>query len=492
MLTPGLALGPYDVKAVIGKGGQGAVYLVHHRVLRRDDALKVMPLGEGWQSGRAEREAQILARLDHPNIVRLYGAEVRDGELYLFMEHVGGLDLAALISQGALPIAEALDLFQQVVEAVGHAHAVGVVHRDIKPENVLLSAGERRTAKVVDFGIAQILEDSGANARLTGEYVLGTATYMPPEQFEQSRVGPTADIFALGCLLYEMLTGQSPYPARGGPGAIMALKREGQFTPLCAKVAAPVWLGELVAGCLEPEPRRRIQSCDELIRRIQVGGSNAKRLPPAAAADRAAEARLGAEYWAVAAILVPLGLLTLATVAMAAWHGFTPTSPAEPPESTGERTSPDPVVVDAIPLVTKESPKDEATAQPGDEEVPGSQVPSRAPGPPKSTSQPAPSPSLEPEVRSVAPTPRTITLETCPVPREMTVWINGKKIAVNDERLRPSPNEIRAANGDTIRLQAADERPYEVVVGPARSLITYCAPGTKSLTCPKPCAPGSN
>src|SRR5262245_56422603 len=219
---PGTRLGPYEIAALIGEGGMGRVWRAHHAALNRDDALKVLP--EAFASdpdrlARFRREAQVLASLNHPNIAHVYGLEQADGLQALVMELVEGPTLAERIAQGPLPIDEALHTAKQITEALEAAHDQGIIHRDLKPANIKLRPDG--TVKVLDFGLAKALgpvADSPAAATMsptitspammTGVGVLlGTAAYMSPEQARGKAVDKRADIWAFGCVLFEMLTG---------------------------------------------------------------------------------------------------------------------------------------------------------------------------------------------------------------------------------------------------------------------------------------------
>ncbi len=225
-IGPGTRLGPYEVTALIGEGGMGKVWRAHHTALKRDDALKVLP--DGFASdpdrlARFRREAQVLASLNHPNIAHVYGLEQSHGVQALVMELVEGPTLADRIAQGPIPVDEALLIAKQIAEALEAAHEKGIIHRDLKPANIKLRPDG--TVKVLDFGLAKALEpvwparvDATASptitspAMMTGVGVLlGTAAYMSPEQARGKAVDKRTDIWAFGCVLYEMLTGQRAF-----------------------------------------------------------------------------------------------------------------------------------------------------------------------------------------------------------------------------------------------------------------------------------------
>jgi serine/threonine protein kinase/DNA-binding beta-propeller fold protein YncE len=210
----GSILAGYRLDALIARGGMGVVYRATHLALDRAVALKVIApqlAGDAGFRERFLRESRLAARFDHPAVVPVYDAREEDGELIVAMRLIAGGDLKQRIAKrGPLPPAEAVALLGQVAGALDAAHAAGVVHRDVKPHNILLE-GER--AYLTDFGLAKALGESGV---LSGASVVGTAEYMSPEQWRGEQVGPAADVYSLGCVLYEALTGVVPYARREG------------------------------------------------------------------------------------------------------------------------------------------------------------------------------------------------------------------------------------------------------------------------------------
>jgi DNA-binding beta-propeller fold protein YncE len=208
-LSIGSTVAGYRIEELIGRGGMGVVYRATHLTLERPVALKVIASNLVSQEGfraRFLRESQLAASLDHPAVVPIYDSREVDGELVVAMRLVQGGDLRKLIERGGpLPPERATALLGQVAEALDAAHAAGIVHRDVKPHNVLVE-GER--AFLSDFGLAKALGESGAASSAS---VVGTVEYMSPEQWRGSRVGPPADVYSLGCVLYEALTGVAPF-----------------------------------------------------------------------------------------------------------------------------------------------------------------------------------------------------------------------------------------------------------------------------------------
>ena len=222
-LAPGARLGPYEITAAIGAGGMGEVYRATDTKLNRDVAIKVLPVevaADPERLARFRREAQLLAALNHPNVAAIYGLEEADGRPFLVLELVEGEDLAERLKRGRLPVGEALEIAKQVAEALEAAHEKSIVHRDLKPANVKLTPEGK--VKVLDFGLAKAYAgDSavGSSADLsrsptlaqTGTeagLILGTASYMSPEQARGRRVDKRTDIWAFGALLFELLTGE--------------------------------------------------------------------------------------------------------------------------------------------------------------------------------------------------------------------------------------------------------------------------------------------
>ena len=247
----GRRLPDLDGFELIGPGGMGAVYRARHRPLDRPVAVKVLHAhlqDEASFAERFTREARTMARLDHPHIVRVHDFGHREGLYYLVMELVDGVSLRQALADGGFTPAEALAVVPRICEALQYAHDQGVVHRDIKPENILLDRAG--APKIVDFGLA-LLTGSSTDTRLTEHArVLGTPHYMAPEQIEHpSQVDHRADIYALGVVFYEMLTGELPI---------------GRFPPPSQRVEVDVRLDRVVLRTLEKEPRRRYQQASEL------------------------------------------------------------------------------------------------------------------------------------------------------------------------------------------------------------------------------------
>ena len=265
----GKLLAHYEIREKIGSGGMGEVYRAHDTRLDRDVALKIMPeamANDPERSARFEREARAVAALKHPNIVTIYSVEEADGIRFLTMELVEGRTLTGIIPAGGLPLGRFFDLAVQLADAVSAAHAKGITHRDLKPDNIMLEQDHR--VKVLDFGLAKLLEGAlGSDATMaiaphsTREgHILGTVAYMSPEQAEGKPVDPRSDVFSLGIILYEMITGERPFQGGTQISTLTAILRDTPPAVHERKPMAPRHLDRIVQRCLEKEPDRRYES----------------------------------------------------------------------------------------------------------------------------------------------------------------------------------------------------------------------------------------
>jgi serine/threonine protein kinase len=275
-LTPGTRLGPYELTAQIGAGGMGEVYRATDTNLKRHVAIKVLPAsvaGDAERLARFQREAEVLASLNHPHIAAIYGLERAGGTTALVMELVDGPTLAdRLTSAGALPFDEVLAIARQIADALEAAHEQGIVHRDLKPANIKVK--DDGTVKVLDFGLAKIVEPGGGTGGIgaTGAslsptittpamtmagVILGTAAYMSPEQAKGRPADKRSDLWAFGCVLYEMLTGRRAFDG-DDVGEILAavIKSEVNWDSLPQTV--PPRLRTLMRRCLRKDPRQRL------------------------------------------------------------------------------------------------------------------------------------------------------------------------------------------------------------------------------------------
>ncbi|HET9265060.1 MAG TPA: protein kinase [Vicinamibacterales bacterium] len=287
-LTAGNRLGAYEIVAALGAGGMGEVYQARDTRLGREVAIKSLPdlaLGDPERIARFEREAQILGSLNHPHIATLYGLEESDGARFLVMELVDGGTLADRLARGKLSLPVALGIARQVAEALEAAHDKGIVHRDLKPANIALSGSGQ--VKILDFGLAKALDRhpddqvTALAATQTG-VVLGTAGYMSPEQARGASIDKRSDIWAFGCVLYELLTGRHPFPGRTITDTIAAIvTTDPDWTALPPETPRQIrWLAR---RCLEKDPRRRLHDIADA--RIELEDAAAE---PAGSDQRAA------------------------------------------------------------------------------------------------------------------------------------------------------------------------------------------------------------
>ena len=312
----GLTLGHYRVEARLGGGGMGEVFLAEDRRLSRKVALKVLPdkLARAAEPrARFEREARTIAALNHPNIVTIHSVEEASGVVFLTMELVEGQTLAGLIPAGGLAVERILELARPLTEAVAAAHRAGITHRDLKPENVMVDS--RGRVKVVDFGLAKLDQSAlrggdpdAPTLQVQSEQgvVVGTVSYMSPEQAEGRAVDARSDVFSLGVLLYQMATGKLPFEGGSAVGVLSSILRDEAPSISSVRPALPRALSRVVSRCLAKDPALRYPSAAELhddLRRVDPHGApvcRLSRLPRAARAGLVVLA-LGA---AAAAVLV--------------------------------------------------------------------------------------------------------------------------------------------------------------------------------------------
>jgi serine/threonine protein kinase len=269
-LAPGTRLGAYEILTLIGSGGMGEVYRATDTKLHRDVAIKVLPAdvaADADRLARFEREAQVLASLNHPNIAHIHGIEDSTGVPALVMELVEGPILADRIAKGPIPLDEALPIAKQIAEALEAAHEQGIIHRDLKPANVKVRPDG--TVKVLDFGLAKAFDPAAAtaaNATLSptlsvhvtqAGMILGSAAYMSPEQARGKPVDKRADIWAFGCVMFEMVTGTRPFDA-GDTTSVLAriIEREPDWRAL--PPGTPGGLRSFMARCLRKDPAQRL------------------------------------------------------------------------------------------------------------------------------------------------------------------------------------------------------------------------------------------
>src|SRR5262245_29257316 len=276
---PGARLGPYEIQSALGAGGMGEVYKARDSRLKRDVALKILPesvASNPDRLARFQREAEVLASLNHPNIAAIHGLEESNRTRALVMELVDGETLADRIARGPIPVDDALPIARQIADALAAAHEHGIIHRDLKPSNIKLRPDG--TVKVLDFGLAKALDPALAidvsqsptitSPAMTGlGVILGTAAYMSPEQARGKSVDKRADIWAFGCVLYEMLTGTRAFEGHEVPDVLARiLEREPNFNAL--PPTTPAAIRRVLRRCLEKDGKRRLSDISDA--RIEI------------------------------------------------------------------------------------------------------------------------------------------------------------------------------------------------------------------------------
>ena len=271
-LETGTRVGVYEVSEKIGEGGMGEVYRAHDTTLDRDVALKVLPEGFGADADRLarfQREAKVLASLNHTNIGHIYGIEEIDSTHALVLELIEGPTLADRIAEGPIPVDETLDIARQIADALEVAHDQGIIHRDLKPANVKVRPDG--TVKVLDFGLAKAVtsttgEISGSNAptmSLTGAtqmgMVVGTAAYMSPEQAKGKNVSRRTDVWAYGVVLYEMLSGKRAFVGEDVSDTLVAVFRDEPDRAALPKDLSP-HVRQTLDICLRKDAKQRISA----------------------------------------------------------------------------------------------------------------------------------------------------------------------------------------------------------------------------------------
>ncbi len=327
-LTPGTRLGVYEVTAPIGEGGMGQVYRATDTTLGRQVAIKILPdafAADPERLARFEREAKTLASLNHPHIAAIYGFEKSGGTHALVMELVEGEDLSQRIARGAISIDEALPMAKQIAEALEAAHEQGIIHRDLKPANI--KARDDGTVKVLDFGLAKAMDPTAGSSpgismsptlttpMMTGMgMILGTAPYMSPEQAKGRVVDKRTDVWAFGCVFFEMLTGRRAFEGEDVTDTIAAVVRgEPDWGLLPADVPEQIRL--LLTRCLTKDRRARIADIS-LARFLMTETLSAV----AVAAEPATPVAPPKPLWRRAAPVLAVAIVTALVASFAAWN----------------------------------------------------------------------------------------------------------------------------------------------------------------------------
>jgi eukaryotic-like serine/threonine-protein kinase len=312
-LTPGTRLGPYEVTAHIGSGGMGEVYRAKDTKLGRDVALKILPASfttDPERVARFRREAQVLASLNHPHIAHIHGLDEANGTQFLVLELVDGESLDRRIARGPIPLDDALGIARQIAEALEAAHEKGIIHRDLKPANIALTTDGQ--VKVLDFGLAKAVETTAGSldvansptitspAMMTGiGVILGTAAYMSPEQAKGRAADKRSDVWAFGCVLYEMLTGRRAFAGEDVSDTLATvLKTTPDWSGL--PTDTPPTIRTLLTRSLQKDPARRLPAIAVARFDIDDAFADATGGTPAAGPSRIHAGRREWLAWAIA------------------------------------------------------------------------------------------------------------------------------------------------------------------------------------------------
>ena len=335
-LEVGSRLGHYQVTALIGEGGMGQVYQATDTKLNREVALKILPEAfatDPDRLARFQREAQVLASLNHPNIAAIHGLEDSEGSRALVLELVEGPTLADRIAQGPIALDEALPIAKQIAEALEAAHEAGVIHRDLKPANIKVK--DDGTVKVLDFGLAKAFQPDASDVSasmsptisLTAAatqmgMVIGTAAYMSPEQAKGKVVDKRADVWAFGAVLFEMLTGQKPFVGDDVSDTLAAvLRAEVNLDELPDET--PARLRRVLGACLQRDPKRRVQDIGD----VRLAMQGVFETTVSAPSERTTQPQLHVWQRPVPLVLSAVALVAIAVVA--AW-GLRPQTAVRP------------------------------------------------------------------------------------------------------------------------------------------------------------------
>lgn len=481
MLTPGRIIERYRVEELLGEGGTARVYRVRHVHLGTDHALKVMTLIGAQAGPRLLLEGRVQAGLRHPNVVAVTDVLEIDGAFGLLMEYVPPPSLATWIVQHPPRVELAEALFRGIVDGVRHAHQHGLVHRDLKPANVLLARGDvalgapALAPKVADFGLARLLDDDGHRHTRSG-LAMGTPQYMAPEQFRDAKgVDRRADLFSLGCILHELLSGMPAFAWSDLISVYTAMSNKA-WAPLPPTV--PERLRAAVAGCLEPDADLRIPDCGTLL--AVLDGIERARGPTLVPGARELERLAGLDA-APSVTLLP----TAAPAAPGDTLRLDPPTVVSPAVVSPADAAPSRRVLPAVAVALVLVAGVAYAVWPGAPEEPVAAVlvetPAPVPAPSPAPSPPAPEPTAEP-VRALATPPASepasrpaarvarpsVTVEPAPVP---TASVAPETVAIAAPEA-DSRAAVRATGAPTVWLVGTGGRfPLPARVAPGRYAV---------------------
>jgi serine/threonine-protein kinase len=344
-------LAHFRIEERIGRGGMGIVFRAEDEKLRRTVALKVLPQDFGTDEKRRRRfmrEARVAASISHPNVATVHEIGEADGRIYIAMELVSGTTLRHRLEKGPLPIAEALRMGKEIASAAAKAHERGIAHRDLKPDNVMVS--DNGTIKVLDFGLAKPTEDapksSTESATLTQEGgIVGTPGYMSPEQATGRALDVRTDIFSLGVMLYEMVSGTRPFRGETSMDTLIATSRDPHRKLSELDVVIPSSFERTIDRCLEKDPTARYASAKELRAALDEIDLGKKSMPPAPAPSPPRA------KWTPLIAVGAVAIAGLVTWKLASGNPSAPIAPESPPPSLLVSTTPT-VATTATPIPT--------------------------------------------------------------------------------------------------------------------------------------------
>ncbi|MEJ2749170.1 MAG: serine/threonine-protein kinase, partial [Anaerolineae bacterium] len=270
----------YRLVEWVGEGSMGVVYRAQDETLDRQVAIKFLPpdqVAGSDASSRFLQEARAVARLSHPNIMTLYDVDREAGWHYLVLEYIPGQDLHTILAleKGPLPLRQALPIIRGALSAVSYAHSQGIIHRDIKPENIMLTPDGR--IKVTDFGLARIQGDVRVTQAGT---LLGTVLYLAPELIEGQPASVTSDLYAIGGVFYELMTGQPPFPGQQLTAVLIQILNDPVTPPSQLNPAIPTAVENIILKLLAKEPDGRFQSADEVLDALPADAAPARPIAP--------------------------------------------------------------------------------------------------------------------------------------------------------------------------------------------------------------------
>ena len=328
VMTAGAMIGAYRIVRSLGRGGMGVVYLAEDTRLARLVTLKVLHPHDTADDTRRERlrlEARAAAALAHPNVAAVHALEEIDGQLFIVSDYVPGRTARERLDAGGpLPVADALDVARQVARGLEAAHRQGIIHRDLKPENILI--GENGTVRILDFGIARMLASEPERQRLTATGVMvGTPGYMAPEQLEGAPGDARSDVFALGTVLYELVSGTNPFQGKTSSSTAARILTLEPAPLSTLNPLFPPSLDAVVSRCLKKSPAERYESAAEVAAELDsLARAMADGILPSAPTPEAPRAERSARVlWRVHQVVLVALLSVLATWSwwLAAWVG---------------------------------------------------------------------------------------------------------------------------------------------------------------------------